>query len=171
MSEILSINNLDLYANSVYNHLADTELKPQLEEIFTILKSKVGYNKRVWYGDMDVYLHVEDKGTDIFSGHIEMLFINDVVVGEDLCILAVTLKNGEVFNATFFDDFEGPVKSYYGKTKGFVFEKGLNGKYDKDWDRNYSGRSGFSDEYFRFALNQTSWAHEHITEGRYVLEE
>ena len=77
-----TLRSIDRISNSVYTSLVDDNIKPQIVAVYDKLLPEIGYNKYVWYGDVDVYVSIEEGYTEYNETH-DVLIIRNVATGFD----------------------------------------------------------------------------------------
>lgn len=193
-----TLRELNIITNNFYTNQVDSVIKPKLVAIYENIVENVGYDNQIWYGDADVYVHIERIGD--FE---DVIIIRNVVTCFDNCnIFAVINKETKYISICKCVESQGEKKEGYDfddhrdwKIKGLdtyrnndfdfgyndcrdpdlVFEKSSSWDFDganyNSWNV-YSSSCGFIQQNIQYVMQEVDYAHFNIVENMfYTLEE
>lgn len=155
-----SLSELNLITNNFYTNEIDTNVKPKLVDIYTHMLG-LGYNTQIWYGDADVYVHVEEVYRK-YGNVYDALVIRNVVTCFDKNVIVVLIEReskGIVLCKTVHS---------LGKKNNYTFndhrdwdEEGLDTLRDHQWNFGYrdlrSNTLVFDDKFLGFRHHYNNW--------------
>ncbi|AGN30151.1 hypothetical protein VPFG_00149 [Vibrio phage nt-1] len=85
------LHELNVHNNRVYTRVVDEVMKPNIIEIYKHMRDEIGYNQEIWYGDMDVYVSIEEA-YEKRERSFDALIINNVVSCADQPITVALIE-------------------------------------------------------------------------------
>ena len=185
-----TLQELNIITNGYYTKQVDTVIKPKLVEIYDHLIGKKGYDTCVWYGDADVYVHVENIDEDR-----DVIVIKNIVTGFDKHIIfAVIVREskyiplckcvegtGKKDERWSFGDHRDWVVVGLDTYRDNDFDFGYNDLRDPDivfqkdimridWNYNdwsvHSYGCGFIQQNIQFVMHEVDYAHECVVKNQ-----
>lgn len=129
------LRKLDYVTNSIYTKIVDEDMKPNLAFIYDFMLKNIGYDKEIWYGDMDVYISIEKSGNE----SQDVIIIRDVVTCSDKNIVVALINVESKFISTCKNVYSIGVKNNYNFNDFRDWDKeGLDTLRNHHWDFGYS---------------------------------